>query len=249
MIMKVEIAPTKKEVSKDNNWIDPDRRLETQLQDDKSKSGAEDNYYINPDKRLDDQIKKKDVGSAGQDAGESDIDSDVEKPEYPCKKEIGGQTCYFDDNGNMYRVGDDLLPNAKYEINGYKYETDDKRRIISAEGKLHLKEREGRKNIRDSIEAIGKGDQKEGDDRGHLIGDQFDGSNGLENMIPQDAKVNECDFKYFENELAKEVKDGKEVYVKIEPVYEGDSRRPVAIMVTYTIDGKENVRIFPNSKE
>ncbi len=160
-----------------------------------------------------------------------------------------GETYYYDDNGKLYRVGKDLAPNSEYEINGYKYKTDEKGRIVSAEGTLHLKDREGKLRIRDSIEAIGKGDQRDGDDRGHLIGDQFDGSNGLENMIPQDADVNEKDFRNFENELAGAVKEGKEVTVKIEPIYEGDSRRPVAIGVTYSIDGKVSVRVFPNGKE
>ena len=143
----------------------------------------------------------------------------------------------------------DLAPITEYDLNGYKYTTDEKGRIVSAEGTLHMKNREGRLPIKDSIEDIGKGDQKDGDDRGHLIGDQFDGSNGLENMIPQDSIINRNDFKNFENELAKEVKDGKEVYVKIEPVYDGDSRRPVAIVVTYSIDGEESVRVFPNGQE
>ncbi len=153
---------------------------------------------------------------------------------------------YCDDNGKPYRVGDDLLPNNTYEINGYTYETDDNGRIISAEGTLHLKDREGRLTIRDSKEKIGKGDEKKGDDRGHLIGDQFDGSNGLENMVPQDSKINRKDYRNFENELAREVKNGKTVYNKVEPVYNGNSRRPVAIVVTYSIDGEESVRLFPN---
>ena len=153
---------------------------------------------------------------------------------------------YFDDNGNMYRNGDDLLPNNKYEINGYNYETDDKERITSVEGKLYIKDREERLTIKDSIETIGKGDQKEGDDRGHLIGDRFNGSNGLENMIPQDADINRKDYRNFENELAKEVKDGKEVYVKIEVIYSEDSRRPEALVVNYSIDGKESMRVFTN---
>lgn len=153
---------------------------------------------------------------------------------------------YFDDNGNMYRNGDDLLPNNKYEINGYNYETDDKERITSVEGKLYIKDREERLTIKDSIETIGKGDQKEGDDRGHLIGDRFNGSNGLENMIPQDADINRKDYRNFENELAKEVKDGKEVYVKIEVIYSEDSRRPEALVVNYSIDGKESTRVFKN---
>ena len=153
---------------------------------------------------------------------------------------------YFDDNGNLYRTGDDLLPNNKYEINGYSYETDDKGRITLVEGILHIKDREGRLTIGDSIETIGKGDQKEGDDRGHLIGDRFNGSNGLENMIPQDADINRKDYRNFENELAKEVKDGKDVYVKIEVIYSEDSRRPEALVVNYSIDGKESTRMFTN---
>lgn len=165
----------------------------------------------------------------------------------PHQETVDGKTYYYDDNGNLYRVDNDLLPNSEYEINGYKYKTDDQGRIISAEGTLHLKDRDGRLPIKDSLEDIGKGDQKEGDDRGHLIGDQFDGSNGLENMIPQDADINRNDFKNLENELAKNVKDGKEVTVKVEPVYEGDSKRPSAVVVTYSIDGEESVRVFPNN--
>lgn len=169
--------------------------------------------------------------------------------ENPHEEVIDGETYYYDDNGKLYRVGNELSPNCEYELNGYKYQTDDMGRIVTAEGNLHLKDREGRLPIKDSIEDIGKGDQKEGDDRGHLIGDQFDGSNGLENMIPQDADINRNDFKNFENELAKEVKDGKTVYYKVEPIYDGDSRRPSAIVVTYSIDGEESVRVFPNGKE
>ena len=86
----------------------------------------------------------------------------------------GGDTYYYDDHGNLYRVGKELAPNRLYELNGYIYNTDDKGRIISAEGDLHIKDREGRLPIRDSLEDIGKGDQFEDDDRGHLIGDQYD---------------------------------------------------------------------------
>ena len=153
---------------------------------------------------------------------------------------------YYDDNDKLYRIGDDLLPNNKYEINGYSYETDDKGRIISVEGILHIKDREGRLTIGDSIETIGKGDQRDGDDRGHLIGDRFNGSNGFENMIPHDADIYRKDYRKFENELAKEVKDGKDVYVKIEVIYSEDSRRPEALVISYSIDGKENIRVFPN---
>ena len=158
-----------------------------------------------------------------------------------------GNSRYFDDAGKEYRVGNELIPNNSYEINGYSYITDDLGRISSASGTLHMKDHEGRLPIRDSIEDIGKGDQRNTDDRGHLIGDQFDGSNGLENMIPQDAGINRNDFKNFENDLAVQVKSGSEVYVSVEPNYEGDSRRPTSVAVFYEINGTESYREFPNS--
>lgn len=174
---------------------------------------------------------------------------DADELQNPRVEEIDGKKYYYDDKGKLYRCDDELAPNTEYELHGYKYKTDDKGRIISSEGTLHIKNHDGKLQIKDSMDKIAKGDEKKGDQRGHLIGDQFDGSNGLENMIPQDADVNMKDYKNFENELAKEVKSDKEVTVKIEPVYEGSSRRPEAIVVTYSIDGKESVRVFPNNKE
>lgn len=178
-----------------------------------------------------------------------DLEISEAKADNPRREVIDGKVNYFDDNGTLYRVDDNLLEKNKYELNGYRYETDDNARIVSAEGVLHMKNREGRLPIRDSIEDIGKGDQLENDDRGHLIGDQFDGPNGMENMIPQDAEINRNDFKNFENELASMVKAGDEVKVEIEPIYDGQSRRPTDIVVTYSINGIEDVRIFPNGEE
>lgn len=173
-------------------------------------------------------------------------DNEIENPH---EEIIDGKIYYFDDNGSLYRIENDLMPDSEYEINGYKYSTDEIGRIASAEGILHLKNREGRLPIKDSIEDIGKGDQLESDDRGHVIGDQFDGSNGLENMVPQDAGINRNDFKNFENELASSVRNGDVVSVNIEPLYVGDSRRPTDIVVTYSINEVEDMRIFPNREE
>lgn len=193
-------------------------------------------------KVFDKPIEEYDKSLASFDKLESDVE--VSKP-----KVVDGKTYYYDSLDNIYRVDNELIPNNTYEVNGYKYTTDEQGRIISAEGQLHLKDRDGRLPIKDSLADIGKGDEKENDDRGHLIGDQFNGSNGLENMVPQDANINRNDFRNFENELAKEVKNGKDVDVKVEPVYDGNSRRPEAIVVTYTINGETNSRIFPNGKE
>ena len=209
------------------------------------KSYMENGEYESVEEMCNDlSLNEYDVYWTEDDFGE-DYETDEGNGFYE-KIEIDSKKCYYDDKGKIYRIENELLPDQKYEINGYTYETDDKGRIVSVEGQLHMKEREGRLPIKDSIEDIGKGDEHEGDDRGHLIGDQFDGSNGLENMIPQNSEINRRDFKNFENELANKVREGKEVEVIIEPVYDGDSRRPSAIVVSYKIDGAKEIRIFPN---
>ncbi len=163
------------------------------------------------------------------------------------KLNIDGKN-YYDDNGKLYRVDNALTPNTEYEINGYKYQTDDQSRIVSAEGTLRMKDPEYKRNL-ENVRNYESQDYRDTDDRGHLIAHQFGGSDKLENLVPQDAKINQNDFKDLENDLAKEVKAGKEVEVFIEPIYEGASRRPEAIAVTYSIDNEEGVRIFPNGQE
>ena len=228
-------------------WRTPETHPKPQEVNEFKQIKPEEGMTVEKARNFWDTMFSKEVSNTAEQGETQDISKN--KDDYPKEEVVDGITYYYDDNGKLYRVGNELHANTTYEMNGYKYKTDDQGRIISAEGTLHLKDREGRLPIKDSIENIGRGDQQEGDDRGHLIGDQFDGSNGLENMVPQDANINRNDFKNFENELAKEVKDGKEVKVKIEPVYDGDSRRPSAIVVTYSIDGEESVRVFPNGQE
>lgn len=155
---------------------------------------------------------------------------------------------YRDDNGNIFRVGDGLVPNNEYTINGYKYETDSNGRIISAEGKLQVKDHEGRREM-DSRHTVDKGNYKETDDRGHLIADMFNGSGGLENVVPMDANLNRGDYVKLEKSLAEAVKDGADVRLKVEPKYEGDSARPSEFKVSYTIDGDKEVVVFRNESE
>lgn len=181
---------------------------------------------------------------------------EIKAPSDPCDLHDAGDnkallenTIGYDDKGKVYRIENDLLPNTSYELNGYQYKTDARGRIVSASGRLRLKEREGRKGIVDSLEVIGKGDERPGDDRGHLIGDRFDGNSGLGNLIPQDAKINQGDYKKLENKLAKDVTAGRVVSVAIVPKYNDSSHRPSHIVFRYTIDGNQFRLIVPNESQ
>ena len=163
--------------------------------------------------------------------------------------EVDGEKHYTDDNGEVYRVDKDLVADNSYEINGYKYETDDQGRIVSAEGKLQLKNHEGYKTIPQSttLSEIGKGDEKATDDRGHPIGDRFNGKGDIGNLVPQDSTLNRGEYNKFEDSLAKEVAKGNEVYMKVEMDYPGKSYRPDSFIVSYSINGEEFTTTFFNT--
>lgn len=222
-----EIVSTALEISKSENkaGFDIDKRAEISST---HEVGSEGKFDI--DKRAE-SLQNRDSDGKGTTA---DIQNEASK---------------VDDKGNVYRIGNELLPNNTYEINGYKYVTDECGRVISAEGVLQKKDHEGKLPITDKMSDIGKGDQNPTDDRGHLIGDQFNGSPGLENLVPQDASINQKEVKALENSLANEVKKGNEVYLKVEPHYSGDSHRPDSFTYTYTIDGEMSVKVFRNGGE
>ena len=171
--------------------------------------------------------------------------SNNEVPNEQPTLDIGVPEKYVDDNGKEYRIGDNLLPNTEFVRDGYKYVTDDKGRVVSAEGKLQVKDHEGRKEM-DSRSVVDKGDMKPTDDRGHLIADRFNASGGLENLVAMDSKLNQGDYSKLENKLADAVNSGAQVDLKVQPSYEKDSTRPSEFKVTYTIDGEKTVTVFKN---
>lgn len=166
----------------------------------------------------------------------------------PLPFEKTGAKEYYDDNGTKYREGDSLLPNAHFEVRGYQYETDNQGRILSAEGQLRVRDPNYKRDMED-VRRIDGQEYKSTDDRGHLIGHQFDGSDRLENLVPMDAKLNQGDFAKLENTLADAVKDGANVRLKVEPVYEGDSTRPSEFRIIYSIDGDKETVVFKNESE
>lgn len=189
---------------------------------------------FDPDKRLDPQN-----GTEKTDAQSKNIDLD---------KRLDASDTKYDDNGKAYRDGDDLRPNIQYELNGFKFETDSKGRPASAEGQLHLKETSGYDRIKPGVtkEKISKGDALETDERGHIIGNQFNGPGDIGNLTAQDAGLNKGAVKNLENYLAGEVRDGKQVYLRVDVIYSKNSFRPSKYVYNYSIDGATGTRMFKN---
>lgn len=139
-----------------------------------------------------------------------------------------------------------LKPNDTIEENGYTFKTDDHGRVISAEGKLQIRDHEGRKELTATRDEVAHGKMDANDDRGHLIADRFNGPGSLTNLVPMDGKLNKGDYAKLENDLANEVNLGADVRLKVEPVYSNDSYRPTEFRVSYSIDGEKDTVVFKN---
>lgn len=177
-----------------------------------------------------------------------EIEAKYEILDNPHQEELDGKKYYYDDNGKIYRVDNELAANIEYSINGYDYKTDDRSRIVTASGKIQTKDHEGRPPIEDSMDIIGRGDQKKTDDRGHLFADRFNGGNGLENIIPMDSELNRKGGDYYklEDYMADAVQSGAGVYADIKVVYDGDTTRPSEFRITILVDGEKEIFVFKN---
>lgn len=224
--MNFDVKPNETDKSKENSGvkIDFDKRIDTKT----NKEGT-DSAQFNPDKRvvIDNKIKEDRTNEIGN----SDNHFPNDTPE------------------NEYKEGNALKPNAEFMSRGYEYKTDSKGRIISAEGKLRLKEEGRSRSDMAPMKDVGKGDEKENDQRGHLIAYQFDGSNGNENLVAMDGYANQIAYAKIENTLANAVKDGCDAKLKVDVKYSGDSNRPTSFRVSYTIDGKKEIVTVKNGSE
>lgn len=153
-----------------------------------------------------------------------------------------------DDNGKPYKIADELIKNNKYELNGFKYETDDYGRIKSAEGIIETTHADPQRNM-PSMEKVGKGDQQEADHRGHIAAHMFGGKDDIGNLVAMDGKLNETDYKAWENKLAVAHDSGDEVSLKVDVVYKTDSNRPSEFRCTSIINGEKEVTVFKNGEK
>jgi predicted ribonuclease toxin of YeeF-YezG toxin-antitoxin module len=140
-----------------------------------------------------------------------------------------------------------LKPNVQYSSKeGYIYKTDDKGRIVSCEGTLVLGDAK-RNNHAQRI--VGREDRLPDDDGGHLIASIFKGSGSLDNLVPMNGNLNKGEWKKLENMWSKAL--GKtppeSVSVKINPIYNGNSQRPIKFEIEYKIgESRWRIRRFDN---
>lgn len=149
---------------------------------------------------------------------------------------IDGDFYRVDDSGTPHmKRGEDkeyhVLPNTRYTVNGYTYQSDEKGRIIHAEGNLVVKDGE-RSSLNAKVSGMGANDQ-----RGHIIADLFGGSNQNDNLVAQLQTINQGAYKVLESNLADLTVSGNQVYGDYSIDYQGDSSRPLAITVSYCVDG------------
>ncbi|GAA1375036.1 T7SS effector LXG polymorphic toxin [Peribacillus frigoritolerans] len=130
-----------------------------------------------------------------------------------------------------------LKPNVEYTTKeGYKYTTDDNGRIAIAEAKLELGKA---KRNPYAQRKVGGDDRLSNDDGGHLIASIFKGSGEIDNLVPMNATLNRSEYKTLENTWKKALVEGKEVTIKVKPIYEAQSARPSEFKINYVIDGKK----------
>lgn len=163
---------------------------------------------------------------------------------------IDGEKYRVDDNGNPYAKYNketgayDKLPNNKYTLNSYSYETNKNGQITEAIAKpLRKTDRDYKKTINDNVK-----DMKKADEKGHIFGDIFNGANDIGNLIAMDGKLNKGEYKKLEMTLKKAIEAGCDVAMKVNFEYPNSkTQRPSKIKVTYEIDGVKQVKVFFNT--
>lgn len=95
----------------------------------------------------------------------------------------------------------------------------------------------------------GEPDRRPGDEGGHFIAARFNGPRDSFNHFAQDQNFNRGAYRAMEDGWSKELRAGKKVIVHIVPLYEGASKRPYRIHVTWRSNGMEEFRDFSNEKK
>ncbi|WP_146552567.1 DNA/RNA non-specific endonuclease [Rummeliibacillus sp. SL167] len=147
-------------------------------------------------------------------------------------KQVKYREHFTKDNGKKA-----LKPNIEYTTKeGYQYKTDGSGRISNVEAKLELGKAERNQYAQ---RTVGGEDRLSNDDGGHLIASIFKGSGEIDNLVPMNATLNRKEYKALETSWKKALEEGKEVTVRVKPIYKGKSSRPTEFKISYTIEGKK----------
>jgi hypothetical protein len=129
-------------------------------------------------------------------------------------------------------------------LNGYEYTVDTGDRMEFLAGLLDRNNDQRRS--RSAQAGAGGADRRPTDDGGHYIARRFNGPTDPINHFAQDSNFNRGRYRMLEEQWARAQKAGHTVYVEINPVYEGKSKRPSFIDVTFKINNKQESVKFPN---
>ncbi len=128
--------------------------------------------------------------------------------------------------------------------NGYDFHIDVVARNRKTFGQLSLAQKLVRS--RRNQAAAGKPDRLASDDGGHYIAARFNGPRDSFNHFAQDASFNRGAYRVMEDQWAKELHAGHKVFVVIESLYHGTSKRPYQLNVYWEVDGQRASQKFPN---
>lgn len=128
--------------------------------------------------------------------------------------------------------------------NGYEYQIDNNERTRRVTGVLSLNSVQSRS--RSAQAGAGGPDRRATDDGGHYIARRFNGPTDAFNHFAQDANFNRGGYRALEDRWARAIQSGKAVFVRISPSYDGPSRRPMTVTVSFLIGRQFEERDFPN---
>lgn len=144
---------------------------------------------------------------------------------------------YKNGEKGLCKVSEKLLPNKIITKGNFTSVTDSQGRVISSKVYDLSINTSGRGTL--TLDTEGKG-YLEGDHRGHLVPDIFNGKGTLENVVPQLDSVNQGRMKKVEN-IARQFKEqGHKVDYEVKVNYgDGDNPlRPTSFEPKITVDGK-----------
>lgn len=191
-----------------------------------------------------DRSNGADSGALLPAGGETDAGGLWELPEETENTGNPDENWYTGDEEKHIPPQGPLLPNTTYQAGefGYTYQTDEQGRISNWHAdELQLTDRTGRlPYVRNTP---GK---QPGDHAGHLAGDRFGGTGGLDNLVSQYWLVNLSSYRKLENDWKRAIQDGKNVDVNVRVEYNGSDLRPSAFSIEYTIDGATEKKYITN---